>query len=70
MTVEPVPAADLQEQQEPKSPDDPPMHVSRPEEPEADVLEQELPVDGEDEEDDDERRHTIGEPGWRDRYPE
>jgi hypothetical protein len=67
MTVDPVPDADLQEQQQPRS-WTPPAHPPRPDQPEADVLEQELPVDGADE--DDEHRHFGGASDWRERYPE
>ena len=70
MTADPVPDADLQEQQEPKL-QTPPAHAPRPDEPEADVLEQELPVDGADEdEEEDEHRHVGGHSDWRERYPE
>ena len=70
MTVDPVPDADLQEQREPKS-DARPEHVSRPEEPEADVLEQELLADSEDEEDEEgDHRHLREQADWRERYPE
>jgi hypothetical protein len=41
-----VPDDDLQEQLIPEDGDDPRQHVHDPEQPEADVLEQELPVDG------------------------
>ncbi len=71
MTGDPVPDADLQEQQEPRSADPRPSHVSRPDEPEADVLEQELPVDGEDEQlEDEEHPHAGEETERRERYRE
>jgi len=45
--------------------------VSRPEEPEADVLEQELLADSEDEEDEEgDHRHLREQADWRERYPE
>jgi hypothetical protein len=45
--------------------------VSRPDEPEADVLEQELPADAEDEGDEEDEHRRGGEgPAWRERYPE
>lgn len=69
MTVDPVPDADLQEQREPER-DVRPPHVSRPDEPEADVLEQELPADSEDEDEEAEHRHVGEEVGWLERYPE
>jgi hypothetical protein len=70
MTVDPVPDADLHEQQEPE-PDVRPPHVSRPDEPEADVLEQEQPVDAEDEGDEEDEHRRVGEEtDWRERYPE
>jgi hypothetical protein len=68
MTVDPVPDADLQEQREPTS-TVPPAHAPRPDEPEADVLEQEVPVDG-GEEDEEEHRHEGDASDWRERYPE
>jgi hypothetical protein len=70
MTGDPVPDADLQEQREPES-DSRPPHVPRPDEPEADVLEQELPADADDEEDgEDDRRHVGEHVDWREHYPE
>ena len=70
MTVDGVPDADLQEQQEPKS-EAHPAHVPRPDDPEADVLEQEQPVDKDDVDDEeDEYRHVGAGSDWRERYPE
>jgi hypothetical protein len=69
VTVDPVPEADQQAQREPER-DVRPAHVPRPDEPEADVLEQELPADGEGEDEEEEHRHAGEEVGWRERYPE
>jgi hypothetical protein len=68
MTGDPAPDADVQEQRE-RDPRTPPRHVPRPDEPEADVLEQEAPVEGMDE--DEEGHAHVGESSdWRERYPE
>lgn len=49
-TVDPVPEADHQEQQEPASRDPRTDQPHQPDQPEADVLEQELPVEDADDE--------------------